>query len=84
MDEDPEKYDFMKKVLMVGNSGVGKTCVLLKYLEDKFAVNHLPTVGIDFKMKIHNVDGKRIKLQIWDTAGQERFITLTNTFFQRI
>jgi len=55
--------------LIIGDSGVGKTNILLRFCEDKFTPNHLSTIGIDFKIKTLDVDGKKIKMQIWDTAG---------------
>jgi Ras-related protein Rab-8A len=59
--------------------GVGKTCLLLRYANDSFSPTFITTIGIDFKIKTIDVDGKRIKLQIWDTAGQERFRTITTS-----
>ncbi len=76
----------MLKLIIIGDSSVGKTCLLLRFAEDSFPVSHMPTIGtfklliligIDFKIKKIDVDGKRIKLQVWDTAGQERFRTIT-------
>lgn len=63
-------YDMQIKLLMIGDSGVGKTCLLLRYANDSFSPTFITTIGIDFKIKNIEVDGKRIKLQIWDTAGQ--------------
>jgi small GTP-binding protein len=77
-----EKYDRLVKMLMIGDSGVGKTCFLLRFVSDEHRVGHLPTVGIDFKMKTMQVGDVKLKLQLWDTAGQDRFQTLTNTFFK--
>ena len=76
------KYDFLFKLLIIGESGVGKTCLLLRFTDDSFTANHLTTIGIDFKIKIINIEGKLIKLQIWDTAGQERFRTITKTYYK--
>ena len=76
------KYDHLFKLLIIGESGVGKTCLLLRYTEDSFTANHLTTIGIDFKIKIINLNGQHIKLQIWDTAGQERFRTITKTYYK--
>ena len=67
---------------MIGDSGVGKTCLLLRYANDSFSPTFITTIGIDFKIKNVEVDGKRIKLQIWDTAGQERFRTITTSYFR--
>ncbi len=76
------KYDYLFKLLIIGESGVGKTCLLLRFTEDSFTANHLTTIGIDFKIKIINLENKLIKLQIWDTAGQERFRTITKTYYK--
>jgi len=69
-------------LLIIGESGVGKTCLLLRFTDDSFTANHLTTIGIDFKIKIINLEEKLIKLQIWDTAGQERFRTITKTYYR--
>ena len=76
------KYDHLFKLLIIGESGVGKTCLLLRFTDDSFTANHLTTIGIDFKIKIINLDNKLIKLQIWDTAGEERFRTITKTYYK--
>ena len=76
------KYDYLFKLLIIGESGVGKTCLLLQFTEGSFTTNHLTTIGIDFKIKIINLEEKQIKLQIWDTAGQERFRTITKTYYK--
>ena len=76
------KYDYLFKLLIIGESGVGKTCLLLRFTDDSFTANHLTTIGIDFKIKIINLENKLIKLQIWDTAGQERFRTITKTYYK--
>ncbi|EDL90834.1 RAB8A, member RAS oncogene family, isoform CRA_d [Rattus norvegicus] len=70
-------YDYLFKLLLIGDSGVGKTCVLFRFSEDAFNSTFISTIGIDFKIRTIELDGKRIKLQIWDTAGQERFRTIT-------
>jgi Ras-related protein Rab-8A len=60
---------------MIGNSGVGKSCLLLRFSDDEFKPSFLPTIGIDFRVREVAVEGARLRLQIWDTAGQERFST---------
>ena len=69
------------KILTIGESGVGKTCVLRRFVENKFLKNHLATIGIDFKTKNLNINGQEIKLKIWDTAGQERFRNITTQYY---
>jgi Ras-related protein Rab-8A len=75
-------FDMQIKLLTLGDSGVGKTCLLLRYVNDTYSPSFMSTIGIDFKTKFINHDEKRIKLQIWDTAGQERFRTITNSYFK--
>ena len=70
------------KLLILGDSGVGKSSVMLRFAENKFSTAHLPTIGLDFKEKSVSVGADRVKLQIWDTAGQERFKTITSTFYK--
>jgi Ras-related protein Rab-1A len=67
------------KLLLIGNSGVGKSCLLLRYSENNFTENFFNTIGVDFKIKTIKLDNKIVKLQIWDTAGQERFRTITTS-----
>ena len=62
--------DVTVKIVIVGDSGVGKTNILCRYCEDDFKPSYVSTIGVDFKLKIVQVEGVRIKLQIWDTAGQ--------------
>lgn len=75
-------YDVLVKIVIVGESGVGKTCLLQRFENEDFSVNHVPTIAIDFKMKVVPIGDRRVKMQIWDTAGQERFHTLTAGFFK--
>ena len=70
------------KVLLVGNSSVGKTSIMLRYLDDFFVENFLPTVGIDFKTKTVGYNGENVKVNLWDTAGQEKFRTLTTGYYK--
>ncbi|GKV28488.1 hypothetical protein SLEP1_g37535 [Rubroshorea leprosula] len=70
-------YDYLIKLLLIGDSGVGKSCLLLRFSDGSFTTSFITTIGIDFKIRTIELDGKRIKLQIWDTAGQERFRTIT-------
>ena len=76
------KYDHLFKLLIIGESGVGKTCLLLRFTDDSFTANHLTTIGIDFKIKIINLENKLIKLQIWDTCGQEVYRSLISSFYR--
>jgi len=76
------KYDHLLKLLLIGDSGVGKSCLLLRYSDDSFTSSFITTIGIDFKIKSINVGGSKVKLQIWDTAGQERFRTITTAYYR--
>jgi len=82
LNNKPEQYDHLFKLLLIGDSGVGKSCLLLRFSDDSFSPTFITTIGIDFKIKTIELDGKRIKLQIWDTAGQERFRTITTAYYR--
>jgi len=79
-----ESYDVFIKMILIGDSSVGKSCLIERYTENTFAKSHLATIGIDFKIKMIELDGKRVKLQILDTAGQERFKTITTTYYKGV
>lgn len=64
------------------NAGVGKSCLLLRFSDDSFTTSFITTIGIDFKIRTIEQEGKRLKLQIWDTAGQERFRTITTAYYR--
>ena len=82
MNPQPAPYDIQLKLLLIGDSGVGKTCLLNRCANDSFSPSFITTIGIDFKTKNVSIDDCRIKLQMWDTAGQERFRTITNTYYR--
>ena len=72
------------KLAIVGDSNVGKTCLLIRFTEDFFQPSHMSTIAVDFKFKTVEVEaGKSVKIQVWDTAGQERFRTITRSFFSK-
>lgn len=75
-------YDETYKLVIVGDAGVGKTALLLKYFEDKFNAQSRATINFDYKTKIIIKGGVRVKLEIWDTAGQERFQSLSRTYIR--
>jgi small GTP-binding protein len=77
-----DTFDALLKLLLLGDSGVGKSSLLTQYVEDDFHDVFISTIGIDFRNKTLDVDGHRVKLRIWDTAGQERFRTLTAQFYR--
>eukprot|EP00128_Syssomonas_multiformis_P011043 Colp12_sorted_trinity150504_noHs@4149 len=70
------------KLLLIGDSGIGKSSLLLRFTENTFDEELAATIGVDFKIKTVNVSGKSIQLTIWDTAGQERFRTLTSSYYR--
>ncbi|KAI4503825.1 hypothetical protein M0802_001228 [Mischocyttarus mexicanus] len=79
----PDQVDFFFKVMLLGDSGVGKTCLLTRFRDGRFLFgNYITTVGIDFRNKIVTVDETKVKLQIWDTAGQERFRSVTHAYYR--
>jgi Ras-related protein Rab-18 len=75
-------YDHIFKVLLIGDSGVGKSCILIRFTDDTFDSNQQSTIGVDFKVKTVDAAGRRVKLTLWDTAGQERFRTLTSSYYR--
>lgn len=77
-----KEHDFLAKIIIVGDSGVGKTNLITKFCDDIFQENYVATIGVDFKLKTIEIESTRIKLQIWDTAGQERFRNITQTYFK--
>jgi Ras-related protein Rab-18 len=77
-----EEYDYVLKLLLLGDSGVGKSSILVRFADDKFFENQSPTIGVDFKVKFMEVLGKKFKVSIWDTAGQERFRTVTSSYYK--
>lgn len=74
--------DYLFKLLLIGDSGVGKSCLLLRFADDTYTESYISTTGVDFKIRTVERDGKTIKLQIWDTAGQERFRTITSSYYR--
>ncbi|KAJ1413361.1 ras related protein PiYpt1 [Ochromonadaceae sp. CCMP2298] len=76
------EYDYLFKLLLIGDSGVGKSCLLLRFADDTYTESYISTIGVDFKIRTIDLDAKTIKLQIWDTAGQERFRTITSSYYR--
>jgi len=76
----PEYHLF--KLLLIGDSAVGKSCLLLRFADDSYNDAYISTIGVDFKMRKLEQDGTRMTLQIWDTAGQERFRTITSSYYR--
>eukprot|EP00977_Amphora_coffeiformis_P004111 scaffold823_cov219-Amphora_coffeaeformis.AAC.29 len=77
-----KNLDYLFKLLLIGDSGVGKSCLLLRFADDTYTESYISTIGVDFKIRTIELDAKTIKLQIWDTAGQERFRTITSSYYR--
>ena len=77
-----EEYDYIFKVLLIGNSDVGKSSLILRYVDQIWNDVFVPTIGVDFKVKSLEIDKKTVKMQIWDTAGQERFRNVISSYFK--
>jgi Ras-related protein Rab-1A len=75
-------YDYLFKLLLIGDSGVGRSSLLMRYTEDTFTKSYLATIGVDFKVKPIEMLGAKLKLQIWDTAGRERFRAITSAYYR--
>lgn len=78
------EYDYKFKLLLIGDAGVGKTSIITRFIDQNFCPAHMPTfgIGIDFRNKTVEIDGKTIKLQIWDTPGPERFRTISSSYYR--
>lgn len=76
------EYDYLFKVILIGDSSVGKSCTVLMFSDSSFTDSYISTIGVDFKIRTEDIDDKMIKLQIWDTAGQERFRTITSSYYR--
>ena len=76
------EYDVLLKVIVIGDSGVGKSCLLHRYTSDDFDPSYIATIGVDFKIDTFERQGKVVKLQLWDTAGQERFRTIAAAYYR--
>ncbi|KAK4047825.1 hypothetical protein OIV83_005168 [Microbotryomycetes sp. JL201] len=72
----------LAELLLIGDSGVGKSCLLLRFADDTYTESYISTIGVDFKIRTIELEGKTVKLQIWDTAGQERFRTITSSYYR--
>ena len=77
-----DEYDFIFKILLLGDSDVGKSSLILRYVDGLWAETFVPTIGVDFKVKTLEIGDKNIKMQIWDTAGQERFRNVISSYFR--
>ena len=76
------EYDYLFKLLLIGDGGVGKSSLILRFSDDTFTESYISTIGVDFKIRTIEIRGKSIKLQIWDTAGEEKFRTVTASYYR--
>jgi Ras-related protein Rab-2A len=75
-------YAYLFKYIIIGDTGVGKSCLLLKFTDKRFQPVHDLTIGVEFGARMVNIDDRQIKLQIWDTAGQESFRSITRSYYR--
>ncbi|KAL0381772.1 UNVERIFIED_CONTAM: Ras-related protein RABB1b [Sesamum angustifolium] len=75
-------YDYLFKYIIIGDTGVGKSCLLLQFTDKRFQPVHDLTIGVEFGARMVTIDGSPIKLQIWDTAGQESFRSITRSYYR--
>jgi small GTP-binding protein len=75
-------YDYVFKFIVVGNSGVGKTSIVKKFVTNKFSRIYDTTIGVEYHMKILNINDKKIRVELWDTAGQERFLSIVKSYYR--
>ena len=80
--EEVDEYDLMIKVILIGDSGVGKTNIMSKFLKNQFMENSKATVGVEFGSKLFIHENHKIKAQIWDTAGQEKYKAITGAYYK--
>lgn len=80
--EGEEEFDFLQKIIIIGDSGVGKSNILLRFSKGTYTENHMATIGLNFVYKVVTIDDVKVKLQIWDTAGQDKFKTITKSYYR--
>ena len=80
--ENNDNYDYLFKIVLVGDSGVGKSNLLLRFTKNEFKLNTQSTIGVEFATKVMKVEDSYVKAQIWDTAGQERYRAITNAYYR--
>ncbi|XP_074533801.1 ras-related protein Rab-19 [Halichoeres trimaculatus] len=80
--ETEDSFDFLFKIILVGDSDVGKTCVVQSFKSGIFIEKQQNTIGVDFTVRTLDIDGRKVKMQVWDTAGQERFRTITQSYYR--
>ncbi|CAL0304719.1 unnamed protein product [Lupinus luteus] len=81
-NEEEKSDDYLFKIVLIGDSAVGKSNLLARYARDEFYPNSKSTIGVEFQSQKMDIDGKEVKAQIWDTAGQERFRAVTSAYYR--
>ncbi|PKI59170.1 hypothetical protein CRG98_020435, partial [Punica granatum] len=81
-DEEGGEEEYLFKIVMIGDSAVGKSNLLSRFARDEFDLNAKATIGVEFQTQVVDIDGKEVKAQIWDTAGQERFRAVTSAYYR--
>ncbi|EWS72497.1 small guanosine triphosphatase family Ras family protein (macronuclear) [Tetrahymena thermophila SB210] len=81
-NQEEDVYDFLFKIVLIGDSGVGKSCLISRFTKDQFSMEQQPTIGVEFSTKTIKISDKIIKAQIWDTAGQERYRAITSAYYR--
>lgn len=82
MSSDPSAYNYIFKIILIGDSGVGKSCLLFRFADGSYSDSFISTIGVDFKIRTISHDSKLLKLQIWDTAGQEKFRSISSAYYR--
>uniref|UniRef100_A0A3Q0SE42 Ras-related protein Rab-19 n=1 Tax=Amphilophus citrinellus TaxID=61819 RepID=A0A3Q0SE42_AMPCI len=80
--EHDDTFDFLFKLILIGDSNVGKTCVVQNFKSGIFSEKQQNTIGVDFTVRTLDIEGRKVKMQVWDTAGQERFRTITQSYYR--
>ena len=75
-------YDYAFKFIVVGDPGVGKTTLVQKFVSNKFSRIYDTTIGVEYNMKVLDINGKKIRVELWDTAGQERFLSIVKSYYR--
>lgn len=82
MDEDVGGEEYLFKIVVIGDSAVGKSNLLSRFARDEFDLHSKATIGVEFQTQVVDIDGKEVKAQVWDTAGQERFRAVTSAYYR--
>jgi len=82
MEEIDSKHDYMFKLVLLGDAGVGKSSLLIRFADYEFSESHIATIGVDFRYRTVTIDDRVVKIQIWDTAGQEKFRTIVQAYYR--